>query len=326
MSTRQPWFKFYPSLWMADPKLRRCSLESQGLWLAMLCIMHEATPRGELRVGSDPLKDAEALAPVVGKPVDIVATCLAELERFDVFSRRKSGVIVSRRMEKDENLSRIRGESGRKGALATNGKNKGKEVLPRQNSGKGRSIEDPDDPEEQETPPLPPPGGALVLFPELPIEPKAPTRRKPKSTLTVTDEEITILRHLWPTKPNNKRGTPKNVRRKLEAAAREGIPLSAIIHAARVWHPNQDKREGCRYLQGLDPWLNGEVWRDFLPFGAGGAPAPEPEMDPLERRVRGFIERGFWSNPWGPPPTEWNSDGHELWKKLTAGPLSAASR
>ena len=44
------WFKFYPSDWRADPALRMCSIAARGLWMEMLCVMHEATPRGSLLI------------------------------------------------------------------------------------------------------------------------------------------------------------------------------------------------------------------------------------------------------------------------------------
>ena len=45
-----PWMKFYPSDWRADPSLRMCSIGARGLWMEMLCVMHEATPYGYLIV------------------------------------------------------------------------------------------------------------------------------------------------------------------------------------------------------------------------------------------------------------------------------------
>ncbi|HDA7904193.1 TPA: hypothetical protein O5V80_002738, partial [Staphylococcus aureus] len=60
-----PWMKFYPSDWRADPMLRLCSMAARGLWVEMLCIMHEATPYGTLLVNGRRL-DKKQLAALVG--------------------------------------------------------------------------------------------------------------------------------------------------------------------------------------------------------------------------------------------------------------------
>ena len=109
-----PWMKFYPSDWRADPALRLCTRAARGLWIDMLSIMHEAKPRGELRIGQVAL-DADKLARAIGEPADEVKTDLKELEAAGVFSRRKNGVIYSRRMVRDEEKRRKLRENGKKG-------------------------------------------------------------------------------------------------------------------------------------------------------------------------------------------------------------------
>lgn len=113
MATR-PWLKFYPTDWRGDPKLRMCSLAARGLWIEMLSIMHEANPRGHLLVNGIAPNDAQ-LGLLVGSPPTAIGELLSELERADVFSRKKSGVIYSRRMVIDENRTRIAQEFGAMG-------------------------------------------------------------------------------------------------------------------------------------------------------------------------------------------------------------------
>ena len=48
--SKRPWMKFYPADWRAEPSLRFTSLAARGLWIEMLALMHEATPRGSLLV------------------------------------------------------------------------------------------------------------------------------------------------------------------------------------------------------------------------------------------------------------------------------------
>lgn len=100
----QPWFKFYPNHWRADTALRMCSPSARCLWIEMLCIMHEAEPRGHLKVNGRPL-DARALAIQAGMMVDDVASDLAELEANGVFSRMGDGTIISRKMVRETRQS-----------------------------------------------------------------------------------------------------------------------------------------------------------------------------------------------------------------------------
>lgn len=94
-----PWLKFYPSDWRSDPALRMCSLPARGLWMEMLCLMHEATERGSLLVNGNPVSDKQ-LAALAGVSLRETVSCLAELEAAGVFSR-DNGIIYSRRMRRD---------------------------------------------------------------------------------------------------------------------------------------------------------------------------------------------------------------------------------
>lgn len=97
--TAQPWLKFYPPDWRADPALRVCSLAARGLWMDMLCIMHEAEPRGYLKLNGFAVTP-DQLAALVGASAKDILKCMVELERAGVFSR-DNGIIFSRRMVRD---------------------------------------------------------------------------------------------------------------------------------------------------------------------------------------------------------------------------------
>lgn len=96
-----PWLKFYPSDWRADPALRMCSLAARGLWMEMLCLMHEAVPRGSLLVNGQPVNERQ-LASLCGVSIRDVTGCLQQLEDAGVFSREDNRTIYSRRMRRDE--------------------------------------------------------------------------------------------------------------------------------------------------------------------------------------------------------------------------------
>lgn len=109
-----PWLKFYPSDWRADPALRMCSLAARGLWMEMLCLMHEAAPRGSLLINGRQVTEIQ-LATLAGASVREVASQLAQLEAAGVFSRDDSGTIFSRRMRRDDEKAERDKANGRAG-------------------------------------------------------------------------------------------------------------------------------------------------------------------------------------------------------------------
>lgn len=112
--SKQPWMKFFPADWRADPALRTCSLAARGLWIEMLSIMHEANPRGDLVINGRAVT-ARQLAALSGSTEALVVELLAELGQAAVYSKRKNGVIYSRRIERDENRARKLRENGKMG-------------------------------------------------------------------------------------------------------------------------------------------------------------------------------------------------------------------
>jgi hypothetical protein len=110
---RHPWFKFYPSDWRGDPKLRACSAVSRLLWLEMFCLSHEAEPYGYVLVSGHAPTPSQ-LAAIAGLTVRQVTASLAELEAAGVFSRNELGVIYSRRMVRDRATAERRAAGGGK--------------------------------------------------------------------------------------------------------------------------------------------------------------------------------------------------------------------
>ena len=106
--------QFYTGDWMKDPNLRSVSLASKGLWMDMLCLMHESDRRGYLQRNGKPITQ-DQLARMAGCSSEEVSQCLEELESSGVFSRTKNGIIFSRRMKKDEEKRRKAIEYGRLG-------------------------------------------------------------------------------------------------------------------------------------------------------------------------------------------------------------------
>lgn len=68
--------------------------------MEMVCLMHEAEPRGSLLVNGRPV-GSQQLAALAGTSSRETATMLAELEAAGVFSRDENGTIYSRRMRRE---------------------------------------------------------------------------------------------------------------------------------------------------------------------------------------------------------------------------------
>ena len=110
---KRPSFQFYPSDWLRDTALRSCSTGARGLWMDMICYMHEGNPYGYLKVGNKVIH-ADNLSRMVGEPVQLVEAWLHELLDAGVYDI-DDGAICSRRMIKDENLRNIRAAGGKLG-------------------------------------------------------------------------------------------------------------------------------------------------------------------------------------------------------------------
>jgi hypothetical protein len=130
---KRPAFQFYPADWRKDANLRRCSPAARGVWMDVLCVLHDAEPYG---VVNWPLKElasaaGAALAHVrelVGKRV-LKGCDQGECEPLIYTPRhgRKLGdpvtlitpqagpIWYSARFVRDEYVRTIRGESTRFG-------------------------------------------------------------------------------------------------------------------------------------------------------------------------------------------------------------------
>ena len=122
MTKKMPWMKWEPGAWRQNAMLRLCSIEARGLWIEMICLMHEGQPYGYLTFQNKsdvkaPLKDTlrggvygnpismEQLALLTTVPIAKVLLCIAELEANGVFNRDENGTIYCRKMVSDLNYS-----------------------------------------------------------------------------------------------------------------------------------------------------------------------------------------------------------------------------
>jgi hypothetical protein len=119
MSEKWPWFKWYPTDWLADEKLRTCSLAARGLWMDLVSLMHKSDRRGFLQQASGKPYTPEQLARIVGCTVEEFSRLLQELKDAGAFSVTEDEVLFCRRMVKEEQLRQTRATAGAKGGKAT---------------------------------------------------------------------------------------------------------------------------------------------------------------------------------------------------------------
>ncbi len=119
-----PWVKFYTGDWRSDPALKICSLAARGLWIEMICLMHEAHPYGHLLVNGLSPTDTQ-LGVLVGAAPEQIAAMLGELESAAVFSRTRAGVIYSRKLTRMAKKAATARNNGRLGGNPTLGNKRG---------------------------------------------------------------------------------------------------------------------------------------------------------------------------------------------------------
>ena len=108
---KRPSFQFYPADWLTDAALRMVSIGARGLWIDMLCLMHQGTQYGFLKVNNKVIHNLN-LARMVGSTIQEVEGWLEELNSAGVYSIDEFGCIYSRRMIRDEKLRAARASGG----------------------------------------------------------------------------------------------------------------------------------------------------------------------------------------------------------------------
>lgn len=110
---KRPAFQFYPGDWLRSADLRSCSVGARGLWIEMICLMHDGSPYGYLKVNNKVILPAN-LARMVGATTQEIEGWLAELSDAGVYSL-DGDCIYSRRMVKDEEIRLKRAAGGHLG-------------------------------------------------------------------------------------------------------------------------------------------------------------------------------------------------------------------
>ena len=257
MST--PWLKFYTSDWRSDPRLRMCSMAARGLWVEVICLMHEATPYGHLLVSGQCPTDTQ-LAVLVGASPGEIPALLGELEAAGVFSRTKEGVIYSRKLSRMAKKAATARNNGRKGGNPT--------------LSKERRNPPSDNPQDK--------GGDKPQKPEARVQ----SKREAKASLGASPPNR--FQEFWDAYPH--RGGAKRKRKDSEARyarhVRAGVSEQEIIDGALRAHGDRTVQSG--YARDPVAWLNQRGWEDEI------EPTPPPKGKPhdtAEDDIRWIAER-----------------------------------
>ena len=88
-----PAFQFYPGDWRKDPNLCRCSHAAKGVWIDMICLMHETEERGVLSTNGIPWTEDDIVL-AVGGDSSVIRAAIQELTLKGVVNRGVDGAVM----------------------------------------------------------------------------------------------------------------------------------------------------------------------------------------------------------------------------------------
>ena len=108
---KRPAILFYPGDWLRDTALRSCSMEARGLWIDMICFMHDCTPYGYLKVNNKIISEVN-LEVILGVNLSKIQRLLGELVEAGVCSIDENNCYYSKRMVEDDKVREKRARGG----------------------------------------------------------------------------------------------------------------------------------------------------------------------------------------------------------------------
>lgn len=112
--SKLPAFQFYPADWRKDPGVQSLTYFDRGVWFEILCLMHESEQRGKLLLNGKPMPN-EVLARLLGLDKQLLVKTLSTLIEFGVATQDENGMLINRRMIRDEERRQISRDFGHQG-------------------------------------------------------------------------------------------------------------------------------------------------------------------------------------------------------------------
>jgi hypothetical protein len=263
-SVKRPSFQFYPGDWLNDAALRMVSVPARGLWIEMICLMHQGSDYGYLKVNGKVILPAN-LARMSGATLEETEAWLRELEDAGVFVRDEHGCIYSKRMIRDERVRAARAAGGKLGGNP-NLKKSAKKGEPKDNLPPNHppTPSSSSSSSSSVTPPNPPPADAGGEG--------EPDKVKP-------------FDQFWDAYPHKvDKIDARKVWTKLKVDADPELQATILAAVEAQKAGDQWMRDNGQYIPGPARWLRGGRWLDVVrPYTA----AP-PKLPP-----------GWWESPEG---------------------------
>lgn len=96
--SKLPWFKFFPTWWLGDTELSKCTSATRGVWMDLLCAMHQSGRSGELRGTTDQIA---RLARCSTAELTQALTELQATGTADVTFRNNDVTVINRLMKRE---------------------------------------------------------------------------------------------------------------------------------------------------------------------------------------------------------------------------------
>lgn len=96
-----PWFKFFPTWWLGDTELSKCTSATRGVWIDLLCAMHQSGRSGELRGTTDQIA---RLARCSTAELTQALTELQATGTADVTFRNNDVTVINRLMKRESKV------------------------------------------------------------------------------------------------------------------------------------------------------------------------------------------------------------------------------
>ena len=222
-----PWFKFYPSDWLAGT--RGLSAAETGIYITLIAMMYERT---------DPLPhDNSRLARLCGCPAGAFKRCLDGLMATKKIII-KDGGLWNERVEKERYSRDVASQNA-------------SDAAKKRWSIQGDKIE-----QNQQKP------DAVAVIPQCDVDAtrapvQKPDTRKNKNTVDAASPAFDAFWSVYPKKVEK-----KAAKLRFEKAVKAGADPGQIIAAATVYAKTDGVIRG--YAKNPDAWLNGERWTDEI--------------------------------------------------------------
>ncbi len=125
--SKMPAFQFYPADWRKSPDVQALSFFDKGIWIEILCLMHESEKRGYLIINGHAMSD-EIISNILGLQITEWQRSKDNLISLGVCSvDSKSSALFSRRMVRDTKsileYKKLKSKAGKKSAISNNHNN-----------------------------------------------------------------------------------------------------------------------------------------------------------------------------------------------------------